>query len=53
MHDMGHGIYSHMFDRVVVKTLYEQMSDKERAFSKLEGWEHELASGMLIEYTYD
>jgi HD superfamily phosphohydrolase len=48
MHDMGHGIYSHMFDRVVIKSIYEQMSAKERAHSKLEGWEHEHASGMLI-----
>lgn len=58
MHDFGHGIFSHMFDRIVIKQLYESQSDEQKnSLSSLEnslkGWEHEQASQMLVEYTYE
>jgi HD superfamily phosphohydrolase len=57
MHDLGHGIFSHLFDRKVIRSIYESQSDEQRASinsleNNLAAWDHEQASQMLIEHTY-
>jgi HD superfamily phosphohydrolase len=57
MHDLGHGIFSHLFDRKVIRSIYESQSDEQRSSinsleNNLAAWDHEQASQMLIEHTY-
>ena len=50
MHDVGHGIHSHLFDRQVVKGIlssYPNENSSELSL-KLSVWEHEDASSMMI-----
>jgi HD superfamily phosphohydrolase len=41
-HDLGHGPWSHFFDRTVMPSLYPNLS-----------WTHEMASEMMLEYLID
>jgi len=50
MHDLGHGPFSHLFDRGVIPTL---LSLKGRTRKDIDFWEHEYASQMLFEYMID
>lgn len=50
MHDIGHGPYSHLFDRGVIPTL---LSLKGRSRESINNWEHEDASDMLLRYLID
>jgi HD superfamily phosphohydrolase len=54
MHDVGHGIHSHLFDRSVVKGILETYhKDNESELSlNLSDWEHEDASSMMIKHAY-
>ncbi len=44
MHDFGHGVYSHLFDRDFMPRILKQYGME---------WEHEDASVMLLEYLID
>lgn len=46
MHDLGHGVYSHLFDRQVVPKLFQRKGLKCN-------WEHEDASAMMLDYLVD
>lgn len=50
MHDLGHGPYSHLFDRGVIPTILKQRGLTKDAIG---GWEHEDASEMLFDYMID
>ena len=50
MHDLGHGPFSHLFDRGVVPTLLDQ---KGLSRDSINNWEHEDASEMLFGYMID
>ena len=50
MHDLGHGPFSHLFDRGVVPTL---LSIKGRTRADIGHWEHEKASAMLFRHMID
>lgn len=55
LHDVGHGIYSHLFDRGVIKKLIKnQPKDQleEELQKKSIGWEHEDASCMFIKQIF-
>lgn len=47
MHDLGHGPFSHLFDRGVIPTILRQRGLTKEAIG---GWEHEDASEMLFDY---
>lgn len=44
MHDLGHGIYSHLFDRDFMPLILKPLGIE---------WEHEDSSSMLLEYLVD
>lgn len=48
MHDLGHGIYSHLFDRQVMQRILSQQVSQNDCTPVLK-WEHEDASKMLIQ----
>jgi HD superfamily phosphohydrolase len=49
MHDAGHGIHSHLFDRSVIKGILNSQSTRESVDSMtLAQWTHEEASTMMI-----
>jgi HD superfamily phosphohydrolase len=50
MHDLGHGPFSHLFDRGVIPTL---LSLKGRKREDIGHWEHEKASAMLFDHMID
>lgn len=50
MHDLGHGPFSHLFDRGVIPTL---LSLKNMTRQDIGFWEHEYASEMLFSYMVD
>ena len=50
MHDLGHGPYSHLFDRGVIPAL---LTLKGRTKADIGYWEHEKASGMLFDHIVD
>ena len=47
MHDLGHGPFSHLFDRGVIPTLLRQKNITKESIGN---WEHETASIDLFEY---
>jgi len=47
MHDLGHGPFSHLFDRGVIPTILKQRGLTRETIG---GWEHEDASEMLFDY---
>ena len=47
MHDLGHGPFSHMFDRGVIPKLLKL---KNLTKESIKNWEHEDASQMLFDY---
>ena len=53
-HDVGHGIYSHLFDRQVMPRIFERLSaDPLSQLLEPVKWEHEDASQMLIQHLYE
>ena len=50
MHDLGHGPFSHLFDRGVVPALLKQ---KGLSKESIQNWEHEDASEDLFKYMID
>lgn len=50
MHDLGHGPFSHLFDRGVVPTL---LTLKNMTRESINNWEHEQASEMLFNHMID
>jgi len=50
LHDLGHGPFSHLFDRGVIPTL---LSLKGQSRASINFWEHESASEMLFNFMID
>lgn len=50
MHDLGHGPFSHLFDRGVIPTLLRL---KGRTFNDIDNWSHERASCLLFDSMID
>jgi HD superfamily phosphohydrolase len=50
MHDLGHGPFSHLFDRGVIPTL---LNLKNMSKADINNWEHEQASEDLFDYMID
>ena len=50
MHDIGHGPFSHLFDRGVIPEL---LRIKNRSRDDIDNWEHEDASEMMFEHLID
>lgn len=50
MHDLGHGPFSHLFDRGVIPTL---LNMKGWTKADIGNWEHEKASAMLFDHMID
>jgi HD superfamily phosphohydrolase len=48
MHDLGHGPFSHLFDRAVIPTLLQLKNQTVE-----NKWEHEAASEMLFKHMID
>jgi HD superfamily phosphohydrolase len=42
MHDLGHGIYSKLFDRIVIKSICDSQSNTTLSSleNSLQGWQH-------------